>query len=1391
MEEMVETANARGYIAEGGLRFAREVLEQSVGVAARRRDPEPPVGGDRDDAVRVPAPHAARPDRGLPAQRAPADGRAGRRAAARPRRSRAKVMELLDAGAAGRRRRCASRMMGQTSPDVVKEVALVMERKLETVLQREYAAAGGVRSLAAILNAANRSTERNILEHLADGGRRARRRGALAALRLRGHPQAGRPLDPDGAARGRLEGSRRSRMRGASEDVQAKILDNMSQRGAEMLREEMEYMPPQRRRVVEEAQTKIVARRAQARGRRRARDLARRRATRTTSSLADTFEFSTLEAPARPGRRDRRRPRSACAPIAARARQRPRRGGPAAAALAEARARRRAALAAPSPRPSAGRARATTVPRARPSAAAVELALAIAEKIVGAALELGPSWCSSVVAGALLRTTDRDQLVLEVNPDDFELVARRAPTSSPRRLGGIHRDRRRRRAARRAAAGASSAPRRARSTRGSSAQLERARARRRGRRRPTPAAPRARRADASLDRARRYARPSPRPTCTRRRGRVTNLIGLVIEATGLRAEVGELVTIPAGRNRPPVPAEVVGFRDGPHAAHAARRDARHRPGHAASTATGEPFRVPGRRRACSAACSTGSAGRSTAARELERRPAPAPSPARPPSPMHRARASPSGSTLGVRALDALVPVRPRPAPRHLRRLGRRQVDAARHRSRASTTAVVNVICLVGERGRELLEFIERDLGAALERSVVVVATSDQPALVRIKAALVGDDDRRALPRPGPRRAADDGLGHALRDGPARGRPRDRRAAGDARLHAERVRHAAAPARARRARRERGSITGLYTVLVEGDDMNEPVADAVRSILDGHCVLSRALAHKNHYPAIDVLQSVSRLADRDHDARGAGGGRRAARDARRVPREGGPDHDRRLHRRRATRPSTTPSRSCPQIDAFLRQRADEVVGGSRHRRRPDASSWLTGTSRVHSSPVRADYPDVMTTDAGGLMSTAETTRQLVIFSLGSEEYALPITRVQEIIRYTEPRMRRVADAVDPRRHQPPRQDRARVRPGRAARPASSSARRRQDRHRRDPDRHRRRHRRRRRGGHDGRGRPARGRPDRRRRLRRRDRQARRPPRDPAESGRPVRRRPDRRDRLGGQRSVRPITGPPGRPGASRPPMPRPLTPTFPPFASSSPTTRPSCARDRRRPHGAGRGGRRGRPPTATRRSSCARSTGPTSCRSTSPCPAWTASACCGSFARAAADVAVVVVSAFSPAHGARAVDALAEGAVELVAKPEPAIRPGRVLRRALRQDASGRRVAPRPRTARPGRAAPPPPSQAPARAAHPPGRGDRLLDRRPARARRARPGPPGRPRRRHRDRPAHAPRLHRLARRSGSTARRALTRARGPPAATGSRPARALVAPGGHHLRLLGRRPGAR
>jgi len=169
----------------------------------------------------------------------------------------AKVMELLPPDLqADVAVRIAT--MGQTSPEVVKEVARVMEGKLETVLQREWAAAGGVRSLAAILNAANRTTERNILDHLQQEDEAVANevRGLLFVfediLQLddRALQMVLREVDAKDLGLA---------MRGASTEVQEKILSNMSQRGAEMLREEMEYMPPQRRKVVEEAQSKIVA----------------------------------------------------------------------------------------------------------------------------------------------------------------------------------------------------------------------------------------------------------------------------------------------------------------------------------------------------------------------------------------------------------------------------------------------------------------------------------------------------------------------------------------------------------------------------------------------------------------------------------------------------------------------------------------------------------------------------------------------------------------------------------------------------------------------------------------------------------------------------------------------------------------------------------------------------------------------------------------------------------------------------------------------------------------------------------------------------------------------------------------------------------------------------
>jgi flagellum-specific ATP synthase len=228
----------------------------------------------------------------------------------------------------------------------------------------------------------------------------------------------------------------------------------------------------------------------------------------------------------------------------------------------------------------------------------------------------------------------------------------------------------------------------------------------------------------------------------------------------------------------------------------------------------------------------------------------------PPNPMERRRIT-EQLTLGVKAIDSMLT------------LGKGQrvgIFAGSGVGKSTllgmiarnTMADINVIVLIGERGREVKDFLEKDLqDEGLKRSVLIVATSDQPALVRLKSAMVGTAMAEYFRDQGMNvmlmmdsltrfAMAQREIGMAIGEPPV------------SRGFTPSV-YAILPKLLERAGMcSKGSITGLYTVLVEGDDMDEPIADTVRGILDGHIVLSRKMANSNHYPAIDVLQSVSRL-----------------------------------------------------------------------------------------------------------------------------------------------------------------------------------------------------------------------------------------------------------------------------------------------------------------------------------------------------------------------------------------------------------------------------------------------------------------------------------------------------------------------------------------------------
>jgi flagellar motor switch protein FliG len=256
LTEVVETAYAQGYIAEGGVAYARQVLAQALGerkadeILSRlstliEQTPFEFLRGTPPDQIVAFLRNEHPQTVALVIANLPAMDLA------------AKVMQQLppelQADVATR-----IALMGQTPPDVVKEIASVMRAKLESVLQQEYTAAGGVQALAQIINSSDRATERNILEHLAEENQELAEEVRALLFVFEDILK----LDDRSIQLVLKEADQKDlalALRGASPEVTEKILSNMSQRGAEMLREEMEYMPPQRRRVVEEAQTKIVA----------------------------------------------------------------------------------------------------------------------------------------------------------------------------------------------------------------------------------------------------------------------------------------------------------------------------------------------------------------------------------------------------------------------------------------------------------------------------------------------------------------------------------------------------------------------------------------------------------------------------------------------------------------------------------------------------------------------------------------------------------------------------------------------------------------------------------------------------------------------------------------------------------------------------------------------------------------------------------------------------------------------------------------------------------------------------------------------------------------------------------------------------------------------------
>ena len=338
-----------------------------------------------------------------------------------------------------------------------------------------------------------------------------------------------------------------------------------------------------------------------------------------------------------------------------------------------------------------------------------------------------------------------------------------------------------------------------------------------------------------------------------RAGRVTRIVGLAVEASGPSSKIGDICEMYTLDGERSMRAEIVGFRDGqtllmPFGSLEGIGLGSY------VVYTGKALRVP--------------VGDALIGRILDALGNPFddlcepkidawyPADNDPPNPLTRERIK-EVMPLGVKAIDSMLTVG------RGQRLG---IFAGSGVGKSTllgmmaryAVADVNVIVLVGERGREVRDFIGKDLGEeGLRKSVLVIATSDQPALLRLKCAMTGTAVAEYFRDRGKKvlllmdsltrfAMAQREIGMAAGEPPvSRGFPPSVFAILPRLLE-------------RSGMSDKGSITGLYTVLVEGDDMNEPISDTVRGILDGHIVLSRAIANSNHYPPIDILGSVSRV-----------------------------------------------------------------------------------------------------------------------------------------------------------------------------------------------------------------------------------------------------------------------------------------------------------------------------------------------------------------------------------------------------------------------------------------------------------------------------------------------------------------------------------------------------